>query len=63
MRQLRTILLILAITLVSLAPASPALARHTCGLDDLDPTLNSVCESHPEDTLARKLFCLISPTC
>ena len=42
--------------------ASPAQARHTCGLDD--PVLNAVCESHVEQhPLFEKLFCLVSPSC
>lgn len=54
--------LVTALAATSLLVASPAHARHTCGLED--PTLNAICETHPEDTsLFRKLFCLISPSC
>lgn len=52
--------LIAAVAASSLLVASPAHARHYCGLDD--PTLNEVCESHHEN-LFREIFCLISPTC
>jgi hypothetical protein len=37
-------------------------ARHTCGLDD--PVLNSICESHVENSkLFQKIFCLLSQYC
>jgi hypothetical protein len=51
-----------AIAATSLLVASPAHARHTCGLED--PTLNSVCESHPDNSkLFHLIYCLISPSC
>ena len=51
-----------AIAATTLLAAPPAHARHYCGLED--PTLNSVCESHIDDTkLWQKIFCLISPSC
>ncbi|MDQ3982445.1 MAG: hypothetical protein M3271_07170 [Actinomycetota bacterium] len=52
--------LIAALAASSLLVASPAHARHVCGLDD--PTLNDACESHPENLL-RQILCLISPIC
>ena len=37
-------------------------ARHTCGLDD--PVLNSVCESHIENSrLFQKILCLLLSRC
>lgn len=37
-------------------------ARHTCGLDD--PVLNSICESHVENSrLFHKVLCLLLSSC
>lgn len=51
-----------AVAATAILAASPAQARHTCGLDD--PVLNAICESHVEQhPLWQKLFCLVSPSC
>ena len=51
-----------AVATTTLLVASPAQARHTCGLDD--PVLNAICESHLEQhPLWEKLVCLVSPSC
>jgi hypothetical protein len=61
MRSAR-IALVTALAATGILVASPAQARHYCGLED--PTLNSICESHGTDLpLIQKLICLISPTC
>lgn len=53
-----------AVAATALLVASPAQARHVCGLDDVNETLDQICETHPEDTtLIRKLLCLISTAC
>lgn len=43
--------------------ASPAYASHTCALDDVDPTVDTVCEHYHDPGLLRYLVCLILPTC
>ncbi len=54
--------LVIAVVASTLLVASPAQARHTCGLDD--PTLNSICESHVEQSkLFRKIVCLVFGAC
>ncbi len=61
MRSAR-IALVTALATTSIVVASPAQARHYCGLDD--PVLNAICESHVTDLpLFQKLYCLISPSC
>ena len=51
-----------AVAASTLLLASPAQARHYCGLEE--PTLNQICESHGTDLpLLQKLICLISPSC
>lgn len=61
MRSTR-IALVTALAATSILVASPAQARHYCGLED--PTLNSICETHGYDLwLVQKLSCLISPSC
>jgi hypothetical protein len=54
--------LVTAVAASSLLVASPAQARHYCGLDD--PTLNSICESHGTDLpIIQKIICLILKSC
>ncbi len=61
MRSVR-IALVGAVAASTLLLASPAQARHYCGLDD--PVLNAICESHVTDLpLFEKLYCLISQSC
>lgn len=55
--------LVTTVAATALLAGSPAQARHVCGLDRIDETVDAICESHPETTLVRKLLCLVSPTC
>ncbi len=64
MKRVRIALVAAAVAVFTMIPLNtPAYAAHSCGLDD--PTLNAVCEAHPNDykTLLHFLFCLVSPTC
>jgi hypothetical protein len=63
--KLRTFIVATALAAGSIVPglASPAYARHTCGLDEVDPTVNTVCEHHHAPGLVLYLVCLVLPTC
>ena len=66
MKRFRMAILVAMVTAFTILPGfgSPAHARHTCGLED--PTLNAICESHPNTDykdLLRFLYCLWSPHC
>ena len=44
--------------------ASPALAAHTCALDETSRELDTICENyHNPKPLLSYIICLVSPTC
>lgn len=52
-----------ALAATTVLTASPAHARHTCGLDDVNEIVNDVCESHGDPNIIRDIVCAILPTC
>ena len=66
MKKLRMAVLISAVAVFTAFPAfaSPAHATHRCGIGD--PTLDAICEYHPDGdykTLLHFIICVVLPTC
>jgi hypothetical protein len=43
--------------------ASPALASHNCALEDVDQTVDTICDHYHDKGLIGYLICLVLPTC
>lgn len=66
MTKVRILIVSTVIAVFTIIPGlgSPANASHTCGLEDVDPTVNTICDNyHNPKPLLSYLICLISPTC
>ena len=65
--KLKRAVLAVAIAAMTIVPASPALGTHRCGLEDVDPLVNALCESHGDPgeikAVINYVACLVSPTC
>lgn len=65
MKKTRVVLIAFLVAAFSLLPVSAASARHTCGLEEIDPNVNRICDyglHDPKGTVVW-LFCWLSPTC
>ena len=66
MKKLRITIVGAALAAFTILPAtaSPALAAHTCALDEASQELDTICENyHNPKPLLGYIICLISPTC
>lgn len=66
MKRIRVLIVGASLALFTIIPGfgAPASAAHTCGLEDVDPTVNTICDNyHNPKPLLSYLFCLVSPTC
>jgi hypothetical protein len=66
MQKVRIMIVTVALALFTIIPsmATPAYASHTCALDDVDRTVDTVCENyHNPKPLLSFLLCLVLPTC
>ena len=56
----------MAVAALSIMPGlvAPAHASHNCGLEDVDHTVDTICDNyHNPKPLLEYIICLISPTC
>ena len=65
MRRARLLLIACLVAAFSVLPVSPVSARHTCGLEEIDPTVNRICDYGPHDPKGTLVWilCWLSPTC
>lgn len=65
MNKVRILVVSSVLALFTIIPlASPANAGHNCGLEDVDRTVDTICDNyHNPKPLISYLVCLISPNC
>jgi hypothetical protein len=66
MRRARTFLASTALAACLIVPglASPAAASHNCNLEEVDHTVDTICDNyHNPKPLLEYLLCVVSPTC
>jgi hypothetical protein len=66
MKKVKMLIVAMAVAVLSIMPgvASPAHASHNCALEDVDHTVDTICDHyHDPKPLLEYLICLISPTC
>lgn len=63
MPKLRSIAVATALAAAVSVPLAPAAyASHSCALDETNPTLDQICESHG-DGIVQAILCLILKSC
>ncbi len=66
MKKVRILIVSGALALFTIIPGlvSPASAAHTCGLEDVDPRVNTICDNyHDPKPLLAYIICVIRGDC
>ena len=63
--KVRTFIVATALAAGSIVPgfASPAYASHNCNLEEVDPTVDTICDHYHDKGLIGYLLCIVLPTC